>query len=158
MNSKTFKVLLRFVPVPLVAVFAGLLIASRAEDSPEAAKPAPDSQEAHAELQKIRDGLSRLLDENTRLKNENAQLRKENQQLRRLLAEGTGTDRGVGLANSPTAASPTNAAIPGVESTLTYWISTSNRQRHNSRCRYFKTTEGHLGGPDEGKACKLCGG
>ena len=38
------------------------------------------------------------------------------------------------------------------------WISTSNGQRHNSRCRYFKTTEGRLGAPDEGKACKLCGG
>jgi hypothetical protein len=139
-------------------VFAGLLIAGLAEDSPESAKPAGDGQEAHAELQRIRDGLSRLLDENTRLKNENAQLRKENQQLRRLLAERAGADRGAGPANPPTAAVPTNAAIPGVESTLTYWISTSNRQRHNSRCRYFKTTEGRLGGPDEGKACKLCGG
>src|SRR5213078_3621782 len=145
MNSKTFKVLLRLVPIPLVAVFAGLLIAGLAEDSPEPARAAAESPEAHAELRKIRDGISRLLDENTRLKDENAQLRKENQQLRRLLAERSGAGRTVGPTNSPTDAS--NAAVPGAESTLTYWISTSNGQRHNSRCRYFKTTEGRLGAP-----------
>jgi hypothetical protein len=44
------------------------------------------------------------------------------------------------------------------ESQLTHWFTTSSGKRHNGRCRYFKTTEGRLCGPEEGKACKLCGG
>jgi hypothetical protein len=52
----------------------------------------------------------------------------------------------------------TNQVTAEAEGQLTHWFTTSSGKRHNSHCRYFKTTEGRLCGPDEGKACKLCGG
>jgi hypothetical protein len=39
-----------------------------------------------------------------------------------------------------------------------YWLTTSSRTRHNSSCRYYKTTAGRPCGPKEGTPCKLCGG
>ena len=38
-----------------------------------------------------------------------------------------------------------------------YWISNTNK-RHNSTCRYYQKSKGRLGGKNEGKACKVCGG
>lgn len=38
-----------------------------------------------------------------------------------------------------------------------YWCTKSNK-RHNSSCRYYKTSDGYPCGPDDGTACKLCGG
>lgn len=47
----------------------------------------------------------------------------------------------------------------GISAVLTHWLNTKSDTRHNSRCRYFKKTkQGRLCGPDEGKACKICGG
>jgi hypothetical protein len=40
----------------------------------------------------------------------------------------------------------------------THWITTSSGIRHNSRCRYFKNSNGRMCTPDEGRACKICGG
>ena len=43
--------------------------------------------------------------------------------------------------------------------TKTHWLNTASNIRHNSTCRYFrKTKSGRMCEPDEGKACKLCGG
>jgi hypothetical protein len=39
-----------------------------------------------------------------------------------------------------------------------YWITDKSGIRHNSKCRYYKTSKGHFCGKDEGKACKICGG
>lgn len=40
-----------------------------------------------------------------------------------------------------------------------HWLNTSSNVRHNSACKYFKKTKrGRLCGPDEGKACGICGG
>lgn len=40
-----------------------------------------------------------------------------------------------------------------------HWLNTSSDVRHNSTCKYFKMTKrGRLCGPDEGKACGICGG
>jgi hypothetical protein len=38
-----------------------------------------------------------------------------------------------------------------------YWISGTGK-RHNRKCRYFGTGKGHACGPNEGVACKICGG
>ena len=43
--------------------------------------------------------------------------------------------------------------------TALYWLNTSSDVRHNERCEYFKQTKrGRLCGPNEGKACGICGG
>jgi len=40
-----------------------------------------------------------------------------------------------------------------------YWLNTRTGSRHNSNCRFYKTTtEGYECGPDEGKPCSICGG
>lgn len=40
-----------------------------------------------------------------------------------------------------------------------HWLNTSSNVRHNASCKYFKQTKrGRLCGPDEGKACGICGG
>jgi len=164
MNSKTFKVVPQSFKLPALILLGGLLAAAFAQDNPEPAKPAADNHEVGDELRKIRDGITQLREENAKLKEENAQLRKENQQLRRLLAEKVEGN----VATPPaTPATPATNSISGVqtnqtysetEGQLTHWFTTSSGKRHNSRCRYFKTTEGRPCGPDEGKACKLCGG
>jgi endonuclease YncB( thermonuclease family) len=41
----------------------------------------------------------------------------------------------------------------------THWLNTRSNIRHNSRCKYYKQTkQGRMCGPNEGKACKMCGG
>lgn len=46
-----------------------------------------------------------------------------------------------------------------VPATAEHWLNTSSNVRHNSTCKYFKKTKrGRLCGPDEGKACGICGG
>jgi endonuclease G, mitochondrial len=39
-----------------------------------------------------------------------------------------------------------------------HWITKSSSKRHNSSCRYYKKTKGHLGSKGDGVACKVCGG
>lgn len=40
-----------------------------------------------------------------------------------------------------------------------YWLNTATGVRHNRSCRYFEDTKsGRRCGPDEGRACKKCGG
>ncbi|HYT60271.1 MAG TPA: hypothetical protein VEL06_08875 [Haliangiales bacterium] len=158
MNSKILKSLAQSAPFPLIALLGGLLVAAVAQENPEPAKQPADHPGAREELQKIRDGISQLREENAKLKEENALLRKENQQLRRLLAERAGGNASATPATNAISAGPTNQAGIETENPLNHWFTTSSGKRHNSHCRYFKTTEGRLCGPDEGKPCKLCGG
>lgn len=44
------------------------------------------------------------------------------------------------------------------EKALSHWVTTSSGKRHNSSCRYFKNSKGRASGPNEGVACKICGG
>jgi endonuclease YncB( thermonuclease family) len=45
------------------------------------------------------------------------------------------------------------------DSKAMYWLNTSSGVRHNERCEHFqKTKKGRLCGPNDGKACGICGG
>jgi hypothetical protein len=46
----------------------------------------------------------------------------------------------------------------GEKDTAGYWLTTSSSKRHNSKCRYYKTSKGRPCGPNDGTACKVCGG
>jgi hypothetical protein len=59
-------------------------------------------------------------------------------------------------AESVKAVSYTEVSQAGQEKT--HWITTSSGVRHNSSCRYFKNSKGRMCTPDEGRACKICGG
>ena len=39
-----------------------------------------------------------------------------------------------------------------------HWLTESSGVRHNSSCRYYKSSKGRPCGLDEGRACKVCGG
>lgn len=40
-----------------------------------------------------------------------------------------------------------------------YWLNTASNVRHNSSCRYFQNTKkGRACGPNDGRACGICGG
>jgi endonuclease G, mitochondrial len=43
-------------------------------------------------------------------------------------------------------------------STGKYWITSSSKKRHNSRCKNYKKTKGYQGSATDGVACKICGG
>lgn len=40
----------------------------------------------------------------------------------------------------------------------THWLTTSSGIRHNQDCRWYKKSKGQPCGPNEGRACKVCGG
>lgn len=79
-----------------------------------------------------------------------ATLREENAILRKKGATGT---PGTPAAKPETA--KTSTADAGVTA-VTYQLSSSGK-RHNSRCRYFKSS-GEPCGPHDGEPCKVCGG
>lgn len=87
-----------------------------------------------------------------RLKKEIELLKKENQELRRMLAASAAP-----AAVSPTQPATTTPSTPGVSQALTSkWTISSTGKRHNSSCRYYGT--GRVCGPNDGIACKICGG
>ena len=97
------------------------------------------------------------------LRQEVARLREENQILRRLLAEtSTGNTTGQsGIPSQRADVPPTinpPAAASGNQQETGYWMTTSSHKRHNSKCRYYKASNGRTCGPDEGIPCKICGG
>ncbi|HEY4760264.1 MAG TPA: hypothetical protein VIH42_06770 [Thermoguttaceae bacterium] len=51
----------------------------------------------------------------------------------------------------------TPAAQVKQESEQRYWITIKSGVRHNSSCRYYRNSKGRLCGPNEGRACKICG-
>lgn len=102
-----------------------------------------------------------LRTEIAQLRSENDALRRENQILRQLLLEKTAS------SEQPQAAVPApvqQSPQPSVSSSATtsqeqtYWLTISSGVRHNSRCRYYHNSNGRPCGPNEGRACKICGG
>lgn len=100
-------------------------------------------------------------DDPTYLKQKIAELEKriqalqaENQQLRRqVVAPATTTAPQpapqIGGSQPP---------VPAQQQQTGYWLTTSSGVRHNSRCRYYMNSNGRPCGPNEGRACKICGG
>lgn len=79
-----------------------------------------------------------------------AQVQQENESLRKqALSRPTVPPAGI------QSLTPTNTPSTGTSSGLQYSISSTGK-RHNSNCRYFGS--GRLSGPNEGIACKICGG
>jgi len=86
-----------------------------------------------------------------KLKAENEALKKENQALRKQMLE------------RQSSAAPSTVASPSVQKPTTasaekHWITNSSSKRHNSACRYYMNSKGRFCGPNEGIACKICGG
>lgn len=142
----------QFLAVALLWLPANVPAQER-KDSPEPAEPKSGARTNQAAAAQAKPD-----EEIARLKEENARLRKENQALRQLLAAQMGsTNTNAVTLTLPTVVA-TNRLSPELINSLTNWLTTSSGKRHNSRCRYFKTTIGKLCGPDEGQPCKLCGG
>lgn len=62
---------------------------------------------------------------------------------------------------SPSATSPILSAPSEKmekDTQFQHWFTSSTRKRHNSSCRYYKTSKGRECGPSEGIPCKVCGG
>jgi hypothetical protein len=95
-----------------------------------------------AQLQKRIAELEALVE---RLRTENAQLRQQSPPPTSKVQPLTG-------GNEKAKVTPTTPATSG-----DYWISSTGK-RHNSRCRYYGTGNGHKASASEGVACKICGG
>ena len=81
-----------------------------------------------------------------------ASLRRDNAALRQQLSQAPSTQPAPG-ANSPAVTRP--SAPTSEKSGLSYSLSSTGK-RHNSNCRYFGS--GKPCGPNDGIACKICGG
>lgn len=123
--------------------------------APNASSEIP--QPLREELDRLRREVSQLKDDNSRLQEEVLALRRENQQLRRLLAQPLDPKATNTVAQMTDSDGQSPRPAPA-EPSLTHWLSTLSGKRHNPRCRYFGKTAGQFCGPDEGTACKLCGG
>ena len=91
------------------------------------------------------------------IEKENTALRAENQHLRALLGlQNTAPSNSQVIAT----AKPVTPVVQGTEGQkkTAYWLTTSSGVRHNSSCRFFKTSPGHAVGHTDGKPCKICGG
>jgi len=96
--------------------------------------------------------ITALEHEVTQLREEVSQLKTEIQQLRRLLAtQPTSVD-------SPKSSGESFRAPQQDNTDTGYWCTKSSNKRHNPSCRYYKTSNGRPCGPNDGIACKLCGG
>ena len=95
--------------------------------------------------------VAQLKQELNDVRKENEALRAENQKLRTELVKKSKSQNVE--SNNMTLQGASSAAIEGG-----YWISTSSKKRHNSKCRYFKTSKGRIGTKEEGVPCKICGG
>jgi uncharacterized iron-regulated membrane protein len=101
-----------------------------------------------------------------KLKAENEALKQENQVLRKLAFEKQGqvqttTQPQAQTAVAPAASTPSTsvrqpASAPAAQQG--YWMTSSSSKRHNSSCRFYGTTKGRPCGPNDGTACKNCGG
>jgi hypothetical protein len=156
MNSMTHSPFGRAAQLVVLFLLSGLF-SPFADDRTGPAKTTGPSEEA-SELQRIRDSIAQLCGENAKPKEDIAQLRKESQQLRRLLAQKGEPSGATGASSNAVGGAATNHSRAAAEIQLTHWFTLSKGKRHNSQCRYFKTTEGQLCGPDGGKPSKLCGG
>lgn len=79
----------------------------------------------------------------------------EYRELQRKLAE---IKKAKQAAEQDTARGPP-VAQKAAAATVKYWLNTSSNTRHNNGCRWYgKTKRGRPCGPDDGKACGICGG
>ena len=64
------------------------------------------------------------------------------------------------MANATNATPATSAASvsASVPNETGYWLTITSSKRHNSKCRYYKMTEGRPCESTNGVPCKLCGG
>ena len=103
------------------------------------------------------------------LRVENARLKEENVTLRRLTgsaaAQQAAQDGGpVSVISAQTVTTNslpihvTSTNTPSAQAEPAYWLTTMTNKRHNKSCRYFKVQKGKFCKPDEGVACRLCGG
>jgi hypothetical protein len=94
--------------------------------------------------------------ENDKLRAENESLKREIQNLRSLLA--TPSTQTSTSQEIPTTASEKVAPQGDQKQSTGFWLTSSSKKRHNSSCRYYKTSNGSECGPNDGIPCKLCGG
>ena len=94
-----------------------------------------------------------------KLQAENAKLKEEIQSLRKLLGSSpTPSSPIVNTASTaPTADKPAIQPSGDVKTTG-FWLTSSSKKRHNSSCRYYKTSNGNECGQNDGTPCKSCGG
>ena len=75
-------------------------------------------------------------------------LRAECQQLRLLLA----------MPSKPKISQPANNPQDTVPVETEHWLTTPTGVRHNMNCPNYQQTVGRPCAPDEGRACRICGG
>ena len=100
-------------------------------------------------------------EEVAKLKRENDVLRAENQRLRKMLAESVAKssteDDASKTAKASKGGDPRGRNSGGSEGETGFWLS-DGKKRHNAKCQYYRTSKGKPCGPNEGEACKVCGG
>lgn len=86
----------------------------------------------------------------------------DEERLAKLEVEARGAKRGLWAEATPLAPWDYRARLKKPEkqdSDALHWLNTSSGVRHNERCEHFKNTKkGRLCGPNDGKACGICGG
>jgi outer membrane murein-binding lipoprotein Lpp len=148
-------------------IFAGLHV-GEAQDS--------TGSPLASDVAALRKEIAKMQRDMETLRAENAALQRENESLRRLLSTRSADQpanasrtNSVRQPGSPRPASPATEtrsnAVPdslqrpaAPSQSTAYWLSTWSGLRHNSGCRYYRNSAGKPCGPNEGKACKLCGG
>lgn len=90
------------------------------------------------------------------LKAENEALKQEIQNLRKLLATGSSTTSEA--TTEPKTATPTVSSTSETANSTGFWLTSSSKKRHNSSCRYYKSSNGSECGANDGIPCKVCGG
>jgi micrococcal nuclease len=74
---------------------------------------------------------------------------------RRLSRRAASAKRNVAARPPPRTGAPEQSS----EAQRTHWLNTDSDVRHNPSCRWHKSTKaGRMCGPNEGRACKICGG
>lgn len=96
--------------------------------------------------------VSQLQLEVSKLRDEVEQLKLEIRQLR-----DSSDNQPQGTAYSKLRTRPDSASTTGKENTG-YRCSKSGNKRHNSSCRYYKSSNTRPCGPHDGIPCKVCGG
>ena len=94
-----------------------------------------------------------------KLQAENAKLKEEIQSLRKLLGSSpTPSSPIVNTASTAPTADKLAIQPSGDIKTTGFWLTSSSKKRHNSSCRYYKTSNGSECGQNDGTPCKSCGG
>ena len=149
----TIKTPLLNLPFTLF-VLAGLLLAPL-KITAQTARIEPTKENA---LPQTGNGVADI----AKLMEENKKLREENQRLRSLLSEpqaGAAKTINQAAKAEPAEKVTSQVASPaGGQAAATHWLTLSSGKRHNSSCRYFKTSKGRTCSADEGTACRVCGG